>query len=185
MSQSRSLVIICTFLIALAAPSLVAAQPPAEGARPPRAARGALAPAEVVAMLDAYAVVQAQDALQLNDSQYGTFVTRLKKLQEMRRKNQQARNQIIQELRRLAGPGSTPPYDENAVRAGLKALRDVDDRSPVDLRRAYDSIDEILDVPQQARFRIFEEQIERRKLDLLMRARQSAAAGRRGGTSDR
>ncbi len=132
-------------------------------------------------MLDAYAVVQAQDALQLNDAQYGTFVARLKKLQETRRKNQQARNQIIQELRRLAGPGATPPYDESAVRADLKALRDADDRSAAELRRAYDAIDEVLDVPQQARFRIFEEQIERRKLDLLMRARQGAA-GRRGGS---
>ena len=162
-------------------PSFVLAQAAPEGTRLPRAARSGLAPAEVVAMLDAYAVVQAQDALQLNDTQYGTFVTRLKKLQEMRRKNQQARNEIIQELRRLAGPGSTPPFDENAVRAGLKALREVDDRSAADLRRAYESIDEVLDVPQQARFRIFEEQIERRKLDLLMRARQGAAA-RRGGS---
>ncbi len=135
-------------------------------------------------MLDAYAVVQAQDSLQLNDAQYGTFVTRLRKLQEMRRKNQQARNQIVQELRRLAGPGANPPYDETAIRAGLKGLRDLDDRSAADLRRAYDSIDEVLDVPQQARFRIFEETIERRKLDLLMRARQGVA-GRRGGTADR
>jgi hypothetical protein len=37
----------------------------------------------------------------------------------------------------------------------------------------------VLDVRQQARFRLFEEQIERRKVDLLMRARQGA---RRGGS---
>jgi hypothetical protein len=181
MSRLRSFAIICTGLVFLAAPSVLAAQPPEAASRPPRAARGALAPAEVVAMLDAYAVVQAQDALQLNDTQYGTFVTRLRKLQEMRRKNQQARNQIVQDLRRLAGPGANPPYDETAIRAGLKGLRDLDDRSAAELRRAYDSIDEVLDVPQQARFRIFEETIERRKLDLLMRARQGAA-GRRGGS---
>jgi hypothetical protein len=36
----------------------------------------------------------------------------------------------------------------------------------------------VLDVRQQARFRTFEEMLERRKLDLLMRARQGAA--RRG-----
>jgi hypothetical protein len=41
-------------------------------------------------------------------------------------------------------------------------------------------VDEVLDVRQQARFRMFEDMIERRKLDLLMRARQRAA-GRRGG----
>lgn len=178
---------IIVFAVSIAASA--AAQPPEDTARttPPaaRPPRGVLAPAEVVAMLDAYAVVQAQDALQLNDTQYGPFVTRLKKLQETRRRNQQARNQIIQELRRLTAPDATASYDENAVRTSLKNLRELDDRSAGDVRHAYDAIDEVLDARQQARFRIFEEQIERRKLDLLMRARQSVAAGRRGTTSDR
>jgi hypothetical protein len=139
---------------------------------------GGLSPGEVVAMLDAYAVVQAQDALRLTDSQYGQFVTRLRRLQDSRRKNQQGRNQILQELRKLAGAQATPPYDENAIRERLKALRDHDDRAAAELRRAYDALDEVLDVRQQARFRTFEEMLERRKLDLLMRARQGAA--RRG-----
>ena len=153
-----------------------AAAPDARGGR----VAGALSPGEVVAMLDAYAVVQAQEALQLNDGQYAPFVARLKKLQETRRKNQQAHNQIVQELRRLAGPQAPPPFDETAIRDRLKALRDLDDRSALELRKAYDGVDEVLDVRQQARFRMFEEMIERRKLDLLMRARQRAA-GRRGG----
>jgi hypothetical protein len=46
-------------------------------------------------------------------------------------------------------------------------------QSAAELRRAYDGIDEVLDVRQQARFRVFEEQIERRKLDLISRARQN------------
>jgi len=158
-----------------AAPETRSKRPPAE-----RGA-GALSPGEVVGMLDAYALVQAQEALQLNDSQYGTFVNRLKNLQQTRRKNQQARNQIVQELRRLAGPQAAPPIDEAAVREQLKALRDLDERSNADLRRAYDSLDEMLDAREQARFRIFEEMIERRKMDLLMRARQGAAARRGQG----
>jgi hypothetical protein len=125
---------------------------------------GELSPNEVVGMLDA---------------QYGTFVGRLKALQETRRKNQRARNQLVQDLRRLTVPQVTT-LDEAAVRDRLKALRELDDRSAADLRRAYDSLDEVLDLRQQARFRIFEETIERRKMDLLMRARQRAA--RRGGT---
>lgn len=141
---------------------------------------GELSPAEVVGMLDAYALVQAQNALQLNDSQYGSFVGRLKTLQETRRRNQRARNQIVQELRRLTGP-QVSTVDEAAVRDRLKALREIDDRSAADLRRAYDSLDEVLDIRQQARFRIFEENLERRKMDLLLRARQRAAGRRDSG----
>ena len=137
-----------------------------------------LSPGEVVGMLDAYALVQAQNALQLNDSQYGTFVGRLKNLQETRRRNQRARNQIVQDLRRLTNP-QVATVDEAAVREKLKALREIDDRATAELRKAYDSLDEVLDVRQQARFRIFEENLERRKMDLLLRARQRAA-GRRG-----
>lgn len=148
-------------------------------ARPNRNS-GELSPAEVVGMLDAYALLQAQNALQLNDSQYGTFVGRLKTLQETRRRNQRARNQLVQELRRLTG-AQVASVDEGAVRERLKALRELDERSAADLRRAYDALDEILDVRQQARFRIFEENLERRKMDLLLRARQRAAGRRDGG----
>jgi hypothetical protein len=143
-------------------------------------APGELSPAEVVVMLDAYAMVQAQNALQITDSQFGNFVGRLKTLQETRRKNQRARNQIVQELRRLTAAQVTT-VDEAAVRDRLKALRELDDRAAADLRRAYDSLDEVLDVRQQARFRIFEEQLERRKMDLLLRARQRAAGRKDSG----
>jgi Spy/CpxP family protein refolding chaperone len=179
MTRSLSFVLVLTAAVTLVPSGAGAAQ--ARGEERPGRAAGQLGPGEVVAMLDAYAVVQAQEALQLNDAQYGQFVTRLRKLQQARRQNQQARNRIIQDLRRLAGPQATPPFDENTIRERLKSLRDLDDRAAVELRRAYDAVDEVLDARQQARFRIFEEMIERRKLDLLMRARQGAA--RRGGTS--
>jgi hypothetical protein len=164
------------FTVPAAAAQAAKVRPDARANRP----ASDLSAGEVVAMLDAYALVRAQDALQLNESQYGSFVARLKKLQETRRKNQQARNQIVQELRRLTGPQAAPPLDEAAIRERLKALRDLDEKSVADLHHAYDALDEVLDVRQQARFRIFEETIERRKVDLLMRARQRAAARRAG-----
>ena len=43
----------------------------------------------------------------------------------------------------------------------------------MDVRDALAGIDQVLDVRQQVRFRLFEEQMERRKVDLLMRARQA------------
>ncbi|MET0212338.1 MAG: hypothetical protein ABW292_05025, partial [Vicinamibacterales bacterium] len=66
------------------------------------------------------------------------------------------------------------PADDATIRNQLAALRAHDDRAAAELRQAYDALDEILDTRQQARFRVFEEQIERRKLDLLVRARARA-----------
>jgi hypothetical protein len=145
-----------------------------------RAGEGADEPAgiktgELVSMLDTYAIVEAQRALALEDDKYGQFVSRLKRLQEARRRSQRERNQIIQGLRRLIGPQAPTPVDEAVVRERLRALREHDERSAAEIRTAYDALDEILDFRQQARFRVFEETIERRKLDLLVRARERAA----------
>lgn len=130
---------------------------------------------ELVNMLDTYAIVEAQRALELGDDKYGQFVSRLKRLQEARRRGQRERNQIVQGLRRLVGPQAPAPIDEAAVRERLRTLREHDDRAAAEIRTAYQALDEVLDLRQQARFRVFEETIERRKLDLLVRARARAA----------
>ena len=125
-----------------------------------------LTPAEILNMLDAYALVQAQDALRLGETQYGDFVSRLQRLQQTRRRNLRARRVILQELRRLTMP-QVVQIDETAVRGQLKALREHDERATAELGKAYADLDEILDVRQQARFRLFEELLEQRKIDLL------------------
>jgi hypothetical protein len=146
------------------------ATPPAAAGEP---AQPEISAGEIQRLYDAYALVQAQEALQLSDDQYVKFVTRLKALQETRRRHQQARNQILQDLRRLTNP-QTGSNDETSIRERLTALRAEDERSGGDLRKAVDALDEILDPRQQARFRLFEERMEQRKLELLMRARQNA-----------
>ena len=147
--------------------------------RPPRPRPGGHG--ELITMLDTYAIVQAQEVLQLTDDQYGQFVTRLKRLHQVRRQNTRARNHILQELRRLSQE-TTP--DDNAIRLRLKALQDHDVTAADELRRAYASVDEVLDTRQQARFRLFEERMELRKLDLLMRARNRAARAAVPGKPD-
>ena len=76
------------------------AQDPAPQSGPPR--RGGRAqgvrPAELAAMLDAWAIVQAQTALQLNDGQCRSS-TRLKRLQDTRRRNGQIRNRLLAQIR--------------------------------------------------------------------------------------
>lgn len=126
-------------------------------------------------MLDTYAIVQAQTALSLDDSKYGEFVNRLKRLQQTRRRTTRVRNQILNDLKRLTQGGTA--VDETAIRERLKVLRDHDERTAAEMRKAYDALDEVLDARQQARFRIFEEAMERKKLDLLMRVRDRAGRG--------
>jgi hypothetical protein len=138
----------------------------------------ALPPPVLADMMDTYAIVQAKQALSIDDDKYATFAARLKKLQDIRRRNQRMRIRIVQELRRLAGDPKAAepvPVDESAIKAQLTALREHDARAAAELRQAYDSLDEILDPRQQARFRVFEEQIERRKLDLIVRATRGRA----------
>lgn len=158
---------------------LTSAAPVAAGqGRNPQARQGGdgeavLTPVEVLNMLDAYALVQAQNALTLRDDQYGEFVSRLKKLQGTRRRLQQAKNGLIADLRRLTNP-AVQQLDEAAVKDRLRQLRELDVRTSTEMKAAYEALDQVLDVRQQARFRIFEELLERRKLDLLMRARRNA-----------
>jgi hypothetical protein len=130
--------------------------------------------AELQRLFDAYMVMQAQEALQLDDAQFGQFLPKLKALQDTRRRNEQARNQLVGELGRLTAP-SAATVDEAAVRERLRALQELESRSAAELRRAYDTIDQQLDVRRQARFRVFEQNMERRKLQLMLRARRGAA----------
>jgi hypothetical protein len=148
------------------------------GARPPLDAPGELSPAEIQRLFDAMLVADAQQALTLSDKQYPDFITRLRALQETRRNNLLQRLKLMAELQRLSNPRG-PAGDEATIKERLAALQELESRSAADLRRAYNQIDEVLDVRQQARFRVLEEQIERRKLELLMRARQNRLQQRR------
>jgi hypothetical protein len=70
---------------------------------------------------------------------------------------------------------------ESPLVDALRKLRDLDTKYSDDLRKAYEGVDQVLDVTQQARFRVFEESVERRKFELMLRARgraQQAGAGR-------
>jgi hypothetical protein len=133
--------------------------------------------AEVLRLFDAYAVVQAQDALGLDNASYGSFVSAYKALLETRRRFREQRVRMVADLARaVRRPGAVP--DEAQVRDRLKALQDHDTRAMTEAAQALDAVDRALTVVQQAQFRVFEEQMEQRKLDLLSRARAARGAGR-------
>ena len=114
MITGRSVVVAALLAVSCAA-SAFAAQPQPQPQQPPSAAAAVpslpvgqdvppISAGQIQRWFEAFTVLQAQDALQLSEAQYGRFVTRLKALQEMRRKHQQARNQVLGDLRRLTNP---------------------------------------------------------------------------------
>ncbi|MCX6544756.1 MAG: hypothetical protein NTV05_10140 [Acidobacteria bacterium] len=151
-------------------------RPPAPRGGAPAGRGDQSGPVEVQRLFDAYSVIRAQDALKLTDDQFAQFLPKLTALQETRRRNDRMHNQIVAELGRLTGPDVQ--VDEAQVREKLKALQDLSVRAAAELRKAYDTIDQALDVKQQARFRVFELQMERRKLELMLQARRADAARR-------
>jgi hypothetical protein len=130
----------------------------------------AVTPNEIQRMFDAYALVQAQDQLKLNDDQYSRFLVRFKSLQEVRRRSLQEHTRLVGELRRLLMQGQV---DEGQLKDRMQALQEVDSRAVADVKKAYEALDQVLDVKQQASLRVFEEQMERRKIELITRARQA------------
>ena len=138
---------------------------------PPRGADNpGVTPAEIQRMFDAYALIQAQDQLHLNDEQFPRFLVRFKSLQDVRRRSLQEHARLVAELRRLLMEGQP---DEAQLKDRVQELQDVDSRAGADVKKAYDGVDQVLDVKQQARLRVFEEQMERRKIELITRARQA------------
>jgi Spy/CpxP family protein refolding chaperone len=127
-------------------------------------------PGEVQRMFDSYALLQAQEQLKISDEQFPQFLTRFKALQDIRRRALQDRTRLLQELRQLV---NAQQPDETQMRDHVKALADVETRAADEVRKAQDAIDQVLDVRQQAKFRLFEENMERRKLELITRARQA------------
>jgi hypothetical protein len=129
-----------------------------------------VSPLEIQRMFDAYALVQAQDRLKLSDEQFPQFLARFKALQEVRRRLQIERMRALRELNRLS---QTEKVEDSAFKDQLRVLQEIESRTSAEVRKAYDSIDQVLDVRQQANFRLFEEMMERRKIELVTRARQN------------
>jgi hypothetical protein len=130
--------------------------------------------AQVERMWDEYVLAQAQTALNLNDQQFSRFRNRLFQLQQLRRRLQRERNQKLREAQQTLNGRGGAPVDMTAVSTRLKEYDDLMVTSADQLRQAYVSIDEVLNVRQRVRFRVFEERMAQKKLELLAQARQAA-----------
>ena len=99
------MILIRTLLVASLA-SVMTGTTVAQRASRPDVPTGEMSPAEIQRLVDAYALVQAQAMLELNNAEYARFAVRLKDLQEVRRQNQRERGALMQGLARLAGQTS-------------------------------------------------------------------------------
>ena len=131
--------------------------------------RGDMSPAEVLQLFDAFELVRAEEMLGLTDEQYPEFVVRLKTLQDTRREAQRERQRLLRELRRLLSQGGG---SDSEVQERLDALRTQEQESADRRAAAIEEIDSILDVRQRGRFRLFQQAMEQRRLELLMQARR-------------
>jgi Spy/CpxP family protein refolding chaperone len=164
-SLCRSFVVLSLSVVTAA--SLAAAplqRPGAGGAQP----EGGVTPAEIQRMFDAYALLQAQEQLKISDEQYSQFLTRFKALQDVRRTALQQHTRMIQDLRRTLDGGQ---LDDQAIKERLKQLDELETRTAAEVKKASDAIDQILDLRQQAKFRVFQQTMEQRKLELVTCAR--------------
>jgi hypothetical protein len=140
-----------------------------------------MSPVYIQNMFDTMAIMEADRFLPLSAEQYPVFVQRLRRLQETRMQSNRRRTKALNELRGLVGPQAQPDVPESLVDAKLKELAQVELEGPAAVRKALDELDSGLNTRQRARFRLLEENVERRKIDFLTKVRGGGAGPGFGG----
>lgn len=134
---------------------------------------------ELQEVFDAFALVQAQRILQLDDEQYGRFFPKMSRVYQLRRTHGQARMRLVNEIRRLyAGPQRGTDAQLAEAVARLDAL---EAQFGNDMRALRLAVDEVMTPRQRAGLRFFEEDMERQKVDFITKSRQGGAARQGGG----
>jgi hypothetical protein len=133
----------------------------------------AATPEAADALFERYVRRQARVALQLTPAEMRTFEPRLANLQATRRRLQRERQRHLNALAAATRRGAGA--DTDAVRDQLAAFEAFKVSADTQLREAMAAVEDVLTVEQRARFLVFERQMERRKLELLSRARREAA----------
>ncbi len=152
---------------------------PGRGRRANPAAQRAVDPAKLSTVqeaLDGIEIANADKMLQIAPDRYGNFIQRLRNLQIVRRRRQAQRLRLLNELRRVVN--QQPSVDDAQLESRTRQLDEFDRQTAQDVQAAYEQIDDVLTPRQRARFRLFEEQMEQRKIEILTRVLRAGAAGR-------
>ena len=128
---------------------------------------------EAFKMIDAYVVSNLQESLALTDEQFVKLLPLVKRLQSDRRAVLLKRQQPLQQLRRLLGSGTAT---EAQVKDLLQKVKAAEAEEPIVLARDREAVDAALSPLQQAKFRVFEAEVEHKIRELMTQIR----AQRRG-----
>jgi hypothetical protein len=128
---------------------------------------------QVQVLFDEYVISQSQRALQLSNQQFKVFLPKLIALQQVQRQHRLQRNKALADLHALVGPKAPQGVDEASIAAATKVLDDLEAQMQQDEQRAFGALDAVLDTRQRAHFRLFLENMERQKVNMLVQAKAS------------
>jgi hypothetical protein len=130
-----------------------------------------MSPVYIQQMFDAMAVMEAERFLPLATDQYPTFVQKLRRLQEARMQSNRRRTKALNDLRTLTGAQAQPDVPDSLIDAKLKELSAAEVEGAANVRKALEDLEVGLSIRQRARYRLLEENVERRKIDFLTKVR--------------
>ncbi len=135
-----------------------------------------LRPDEVQQIVDGWEIATAEKTLELTDQQYVPFIQQLRKLQSGRRQQFMQRQRTLNMLRQAIN--QQPPADDATIDARIKQFDDLERKQQQEIQSLLAAVDSVLTPRQRARFRVLQEQMERRKLEVLSRAMRVGGGAR-------
>jgi len=124
---------------------------------------------EAFRMVDAYVIANLQESLGLDDATYEKAIPLVNKLQKVRREFFHERSRMQRKMRHLLRSGTATEAQVVEILDDFKAL---DVEGPERIRKQVEELDGLLTPLQQAKYRVFELEVERRMRDLMRRARR-------------
>lgn len=126
---------------------------------------------ETFRLMDAYMISNLQESLGLTDDQFARALPIVKKLQSDRRDFARRRMAALRSLRKTLTAGTAT---ESSVADLLKEVKAASEDEHVGTARNLDSLDAVLSPLQQAKFRVFEAEVDLRLRHLLARSQDKA-----------
>jgi hypothetical protein len=155
--------------LVLAGPAAAQTPPP-----PPEGPPEGQARPEPTRMVEAYFLANLQESLQLTDEQYVKVLPPVKRLLSARRELAQRRLRALQAMRRQFRTGSAT---DASVAEALRELKAVEEEEVRAVRKDREAVDAVLTPLQQAKYRVFEMEVEQRLRGLMDRVRGRARGG--------